>query len=76
LLRDEDLRGRLPDVRPPTFWLFGERDTLIPAEVAERVALLMPEARTRVIQGAGHAPLLSHAAQTGAAIGDFLRTID
>ncbi|MCF7985841.1 MAG: pimeloyl-ACP methyl ester esterase BioH [Thiohalocapsa sp.] len=76
LLRDGDLRGRLPDVRPPTLWVFGERDTLVPAEVAERVRILMPDAQTRIIQGAGHAPLLSHPGQTGDEIGDFLRTIE
>ncbi len=72
LLREEDLRGPLPDIRAPALWLFGERDTLVPAAVAERVALLMPEARVRVIAGAAHAPWLSHAEETAAAINEFL----
>jgi pimeloyl-[acyl-carrier protein] methyl ester esterase len=69
LLREEDLRGPLPDVAAPALWLFGERDTLVPAAVAERVALLMPGARTRVIEGGAHAPFLSH----GAAVADEIR---
>jgi pimeloyl-[acyl-carrier protein] methyl ester esterase len=72
LLREEDLRGPLPDISPPTLWVFGERDTLVPAAAAERVALLMPEARVRVVPGAAHAPWLSHGPETAAAIIDFL----
>jgi pimeloyl-[acyl-carrier protein] methyl ester esterase len=75
LLREEDLRGPLPDITVPTLWLFGERDTLTPAGVAERVALLLPEARTCVIPGAAHAPFLSHADAVVAEINAFLDDI-
>ncbi len=72
LLHEEDLRGPLPDIRVPALWLFGACDTLVPAGVAERIALLMPQARVQVIEGAAHAPWLSHAQQTTAAINEFL----
>jgi len=72
LLRDDDLRGPLPDISVPTLWLFGERDTLVPAALAERLALLMPQARVRMIAGAGHAPFLSHAEAVVAEIDSFL----
>jgi pimeloyl-[acyl-carrier protein] methyl ester esterase len=72
LLRDEDLRGPLPDLRPPSLWLFGSHDALVPAEVAERIDLLLPQARTHVIPGAAHAPFLSHPAETADAIRTFL----
>ncbi|WP_200348289.1 alpha/beta fold hydrolase [Halochromatium glycolicum] len=72
LLRETDLRGRLADIRPPTLWLFGARDTLVPPAVAERIALLMPGAQCQTIAGAGHAPLLSHGDETAAAITAFL----
>jgi pimeloyl-[acyl-carrier protein] methyl ester esterase len=72
LLRDEDLRGPLPDLRPPSLWLFGSHDTLVPAAAAGRVGTLLPTARTRVIQGAAHAPFLSHPAETEAAMRTFL----
>jgi len=72
LLAGEDLRGPLPDIRAPALWLFGNRDTLVPAAVAERVPVLMPGARAVVIDGAAHAPLLSHAGETAAEIERFL----
>jgi pimeloyl-[acyl-carrier protein] methyl ester esterase len=72
LLRGEDLRGPLPDLRAPSLWLFGSHDTLVTSAVAERVEILLPEARTQVIRGAAHAPFVSHPAQTGAAMGTFL----
>lgn len=72
LLREEDLRPHLADIQQPALWLFGERDTLVPATVAERIELLMPSAQCRSIPGAAHAPLLSHGEQAAKAISDFL----
>lgn len=74
LLREDDLRGRLPDIHCPALWLFGTHDTLVPAAAAERIGCLMPGARTRIIQGAAHAPQLSHPREVRAAI-DELRTM-
>ena len=72
LLREEDLRGPLPDLRPPCLWLFGSHDTLVPAAVADRVKTLMPKCRTCVIQGAAHAPFLSHPVETAETVNGFL----
>jgi pimeloyl-[acyl-carrier protein] methyl ester esterase len=72
LLRGGDLRARLCEIRCPTLWLFGQHDTLVPAAVAEGIAALLPEARLRVIPGAGHAPMLSHRTETAAEITAFL----
>jgi pimeloyl-[acyl-carrier protein] methyl ester esterase len=75
LLGEEDLRGPLPDIRAPALWLFGSRDTLVPAAVAERVPMLMPGAACHVIDGAAHAPLLSHGEATAARFLAFLHEI-
>jgi pimeloyl-[acyl-carrier protein] methyl ester esterase len=72
LLHDEDLRGPLADIGVPSLWLFGERDTLVPAAVAERVPMLLPGARAQVIAGAAHAPILSRPDATAGAIAQFL----
>lgn len=72
LLRDEDLRGQLPDIHCPALWLFGSHDALVPPRVAERVECLMPGSRTAIIAGAAHAPHVSHPVETAAAIRTFL----
>jgi pimeloyl-[acyl-carrier protein] methyl ester esterase len=77
ILRDEDMRGRLPDIRCPALWIFGTHDALVPAAVAERVEILMPGALTAVVQGAAHAPHLSHPDRTRGIVRTFLtRTED
>ena len=72
LLRECDLRARLPQLACPSLWLFGERDTLVPAAAAKGVADLLPTARVHLIQGAAHAPFLSHPAEMVAKILSFL----
>lgn len=72
LLRDGDLRERLGGIACPSLWLFGERDTLVPASASEGIAALLPDARLRVIAGAAHAPFLSHPNDTAAEIAVFL----
>jgi pimeloyl-[acyl-carrier protein] methyl ester esterase len=75
ILREDDLRGPLPDIDRPSLWLFGQRDTLIPAGVAERIGLLMPNAQIQIIAGAAHAPFLSHADVVANEINAFLDRI-
>lgn len=60
LLLSTDLRDRLADLRCPTHWLFGSRDTLVPTSLRGQLARLLPHASVEVIDGAGHAPFLSH----------------
>lgn len=76
LLRDEDLRGPLPDIRCPALWIFGSNDTLVPPAVGVRVECLMSQAQVQVIAGAAHAPFLSHPRETTTAIHSFLAGLD
>jgi pimeloyl-[acyl-carrier protein] methyl ester esterase len=72
LLRTSDLRAKLAQLPCPSLWLFGERDTLVPAAAASGVRALLPAARTAIIGGAAHAPFLSHPAETVAETLSFL----
>lgn len=60
LLNITDFRDRLPTIEQPTHWIMGERDQLVPVAAGEEAAAVMPQGSCHVIQGAGHAPFLSH----------------
>jgi pimeloyl-[acyl-carrier protein] methyl ester esterase len=60
ILRDADLRGQLPDIRQSTLVIAGARDKLTPPEASRYLAQNMPTARVVEIEGAAHAPFLSH----------------
>lgn len=58
-LQESDMRHVLTDPVAPVYWLLGERDTLVPSEARNR----FPDIPSMLIEGAGHAPFLSHAAR-------------
>jgi pimeloyl-[acyl-carrier protein] methyl ester esterase len=60
ILRDVDLRGELKDIRQPTLAIAGERDKLTSPRASHYLAQAMPAARAVEIEGAAHAPFLSH----------------
>lgn len=60
ILRDTDMRSQLLHVTQPTLVIAGERDTLTPSAASEYLAQTLPNARLAKIQGAAHAPFLSH----------------
>ena len=60
ILRDADLRGELPYIGQPTLVIAGERDKLTPPQASHYLAQAMPNARVVEIEGAAHAPFLSH----------------
>jgi 3-oxoadipate enol-lactonase len=60
LISEVDLEGRLAEIRLPTLFIAGDRDLLIPSvREAHAMASRMPDARVRVLKGAGHACLLN-----------------
>lgn len=61
ILRDADLRSTLPQIRQPVLALAGERDKLTPPAASHYLAQQLPQARAITIEGAAHAPFLSHA---------------
>ncbi|BCK88554.1 pimeloyl-[acyl-carrier protein] methyl ester esterase [Sideroxyarcus emersonii] len=60
ILRDADLREVLPRIAQPTLVLAGGRDKLTPPQASHHLAQQMPCARVVEIEGAAHAPFLSH----------------
>ncbi|MGM0594147.1 MAG: pimeloyl-ACP methyl ester esterase BioH [Pseudomonadota bacterium] len=72
LLRRNDLRPALPAIAQPTLVLHGERDTLAPLAAAEYTAGQLPHGKLTVIEGAGHAPFISHPEEFTSAVRGFL----
>jgi len=60
ILRDTDMRHQLNQITQPALVIAGERDTLTPLPASEYMAEALPNARLAVMQGAAHAPFLSH----------------
>jgi pimeloyl-[acyl-carrier protein] methyl ester esterase len=60
ILRNADLRELLPQIEQPILVIFGERDKLTPPEASYFLARTMKNARLLGIDGAAHAPFLSH----------------
>jgi pimeloyl-ACP methyl ester carboxylesterase len=47
---------RLPGLRPPALFIWGDRDRLVPADLSRRVACVLPAARQVVLTECGHVP--------------------
>lgn len=60
ILRDVDLRESLPGITQPALVIAGERDKLTPPEASYYLAQTMQNARVVEVEGAAHAPFLSH----------------
>jgi len=60
LLATTDLRSALPDVRVPALVVGGDKDTLVPIKATCALAAALPHATHATIEGAAHAPFLSH----------------
>lgn len=60
VLRDLDLRDMLPEISQHALVIAGARDMLTPPAASKYLSEKMPNARLEVIEGAAHAPFLSH----------------
>jgi pimeloyl-ACP methyl ester carboxylesterase len=55
---------RLPTLKPPTLFVWGEHDWLVPPQFARHVAEALPKAKSVVIDDCGHVPQYEHPKQT------------
>ena len=62
ILEQTDLRARLAEIRVPTLVVHGSHDRLAPPAAGEYLSAQLSKARWLRVEGAGHAPFLSHAA--------------
>ena len=69
-----DLRDALPRLSPPSLWIAGRRDRLVPPAAMRWAAQHSPDGRL-VEVASGHAPFLRHAGEVAAAIVEFAATL-
>ncbi len=72
LLRDLDNRKNLNTLKPPTLWLLGEFDPLIPQALLTDLTQLQPKAEVIIIKDASHMPFFSHPEETAQQILNFI----
>lgn len=72
ILRNTDLRARLPQLEQRVLFLMGARDTLVPAAAGQQAAQLVAAGQCRVIDGAGHAPFIARPEAVASAVREFL----
>lgn len=60
ILHNTNLRPRLQELQCPVLLITGERDTLFRPAAARRTCELIPHAVLAILNGAGHAPFISH----------------
>ncbi len=61
ILSNTDLTETVDQLRCPVTWLLGEKDVLVPVGLAEGLKSLLTNPDIHIIDGAGHAPFISHA---------------
>ena len=74
VLEHTDLRTRLPELSPPSAWIAGRRDRLIPWQAMQWSAAQCAGAFT-CVPGGGHAPFIGHTDAVVAALQPLLETI-
>lgn len=67
---------RLPSLKPPALFVWGDRDRLVPAAFARYVALALPEAGAIVLEDCGHVPQFEHADEVAAMTRGFLSDVE
>jgi pimeloyl-ACP methyl ester carboxylesterase len=50
----DDVEPHYPEIDLPVLVVWGQQDTWIPVDRAHRLAELIPQARTHLVEGAGH----------------------
>jgi pimeloyl-ACP methyl ester carboxylesterase len=63
---------RLPSLRPPALFIWGDKDVLVPSGFARFVDEALPNGRSVVLEGCGHVPQFEHREQTATLTRDFI----
>lgn len=73
ILQNTDLRDTLSAMSSASLWISGHRDRLVSLQAMQAAAAQCRNAEFLSIQGAGHAPFLTHPSEVAAAITAFFQ---
>jgi pimeloyl-ACP methyl ester carboxylesterase len=73
-IAERGLRRRLPYLETPTLIIHGASDGLLPVPYATELSELIPGSKLRVIEQAGHYPMIERTDEFLGHVEDFLRT--
>ena len=77
ILRDYDIRDRLPSIAAPVLYLAADRDTLVPSvEQARLMSELTPGGTMRVLEGHGHSCLIAPDMDLAAIVAEWRQRAD
>jgi pimeloyl-ACP methyl ester carboxylesterase len=71
-LLGRDVRDKLPLVTAPTLLVWGARDGILPATMAEQVQALIPRCELRLFRSAGHIPMWEEPQEFNETVREFL----
>ena len=63
---------RLPALRPPALFLWGDHDVLVPSGFSRFVAEALPSAESIILEDCGHVPQFEHPERTAQLTRDFI----
>jgi pimeloyl-ACP methyl ester carboxylesterase len=66
---------RLPALKPPALFVWGDRDVLVPSGFGRFVADALPDARSIVLDDCGHVPQFEYRERTAALARDFIASL-
>ena len=75
-LHSTDLVKPLATLQPPSLWLSGQHDRLVPWRAMQAAAGLTANSRHTVLEGAGHAPFINHRQAFVATLDEFLAGVE
>ncbi len=67
-----DVRPYLPEVKQPTFIIWGEDDPVVPHEHAEKIERQIPDSRIYKVASCGHIPMLEREQEVAGIVREFL----
>jgi pimeloyl-ACP methyl ester carboxylesterase len=73
---EEGFWERLPAMKPPALFVWGDKDVLVPAGFARHVDQALPGARTVILSDCGHVPQFEFRERTAQLVDEFILGLD